>query len=206
VEKQDEADRLLDIAEDAVDKRNWALALAAVEAVLARGLRRTGARIWCARVYAELRRFDEARVLLEPHLEAGPAEVRRAAVGEWARLHRLRGDYAVAERWYRRLCELSPGSTTPFVFLGSTLARQGRFAEAEAVYRRATTLDGNPHEAWLNVGHVLRAQGRFGEALEAVREALRIDPEHEAATRFASDLEEALRFQAVEGGPTRRSG
>jgi len=103
-----------------------------------------------------------------------------------------------AAHWYRRLCELWPDSTTPRIFLGSALARQGRLEEAAAEYEQATRLEPHPDEAWLNLALVRRAQGRNAEALDHARDALRLDPGYEHAQQVIADVEEALRLHSAD--------
>lgn len=76
------------------------------------------------------------------------------------------------------------------IYLGLTLALQGRLRDAERVHRSATQcLEGCIDEAFYNLGLVLRAQERYQEAAECFREAIRRDPKYRIARRALRDVE-----------------
>jgi tetratricopeptide (TPR) repeat protein len=94
-------------------------------------------------------------------------------------------------------------STGTHIFLGATLAKQGRFAEAKRHHQRAITLatdrDGRPDEAHYNLGLILRAQRRYDEAAGHLTKALELDPQYKIAREALDDVRRAKRFREEAG-------
>jgi Flp pilus assembly protein TadD len=111
-------------------------------------------------------------------------------------LFREKGDFAVAEQWYRAAIEHSPRDAQGYILLGAMLARLGRLDEAEQTHRQATLCTaGCIDEAYHNLGLVLRAVERFSEALSCFESALRIDPQYKVARIAARDVKRVLRMR-----------
>ena len=146
-------------------------------------------------ILTTLRRFDEARALLDRAAESLSPD---ADVVFWAMARHLetRGDLDAADAWYARRCDDTPGATRAWVGRGDVYQRQGRLAQAEAAYRRATMLDGDRNVAWFQLGLVLRSQGRFADAVEAFARVLALDPVYPGAAAARADAEAAARIVA----------
>jgi tetratricopeptide (TPR) repeat protein len=146
-------------------------------------------------------RYEEA---IRVYLRA--AELRENArapiYGALGHLHRYRGDYAQAERWYQSAIEVSPHDAGGYIFLGGVQARQGKLNEAEATHRAATNCtEGCIDEANLNLGLVLRGQGHLREAAECFRKAIELTADYAEAIDALEDVETALAFLADDPAP-----
>ncbi len=141
--------------------------------------------IWLGGSLMDLARYDEAEQSLYQALERCPDDQRRIPLSTMGHLLCARGDHQHAAEWYRRAIEAQPKHTAGYLYLGGTLALQGRFREAEEIHRKATEMcyEGPVYEAFFNLGLVLRAQERFEEAAECLREAIRLDPEYRVARK-----------------------
>jgi tetratricopeptide (TPR) repeat protein len=138
-------------------------------------------------------RYTEALSALRRAARLCPPKRLNLVYRRFGHLHRCRGAFRLAERWYRRAIEVHPSGATDQIFLGALLATAGRLPEAEAVHRRATKCkEGCRDEAFLNLGLVLRALGRFSEARRCFQRALAIDPKYKAARKGLADVEHAI--------------
>ncbi len=100
-----------------------------------------------------------------------------------ARLMRIKGDLAEAERLYRealiRLRETSRPGDRPlnivYMNLAAVLREMGKLGEAEHLYREAleTSRPGDRALVYMNLAAVLREMGKLGEAEHLYREALK---------------------------------
>lgn len=111
-----------------------------------------------------------------------------------------RGDYANAEKYYRRSLEVSPTYPEPRYALSLLLLNQKRYEEAiEHATFDAKLEEGNP-EPFMVIGNAEFGLGRYDRAIEAYKQAVERDGSHLAA-RFnlanaytaAGDQELALR-------------
>ncbi|HXA52358.1 MAG TPA: tetratricopeptide repeat protein [Candidatus Acidoferrum sp.] len=140
-----------------------------------------------------------------------------AAVHGWGQLqlaeaHRLRGEYAAAEREYLRLAgETGPETGTALSGLAMLYLETGRLAEAESVARRVLALErarSGPHSAEAGyalglLGSALSRMQRHDEAQRELREAVRIagaalGAEHPQTARLRANLAAAM----IAGGRT----
>ena len=138
-------------------------------------------------------RYTEALAALRRGLPLCPPKKLHLVYYRFGQIHRERGAFRVAERWYRRAVEASPSDATYHIFLGALLARAGRLQEAEAVHRRATRCkEGCIDEAFLNLGLVLRALERYSDARKCFQRALELDPKYKQARKALSDVEHVI--------------
>jgi tetratricopeptide (TPR) repeat protein len=104
------------------------------------------------------------------------------------------GQLREAERWARKAAAISLAAQ---VFLGATLAKQGRFAEAKACHRRAARAPDDPRlardEAFYNLGLIFRAERRYAAAMKAFDRAVEIDPNYALAIQDRDDVRAAMR-------------
>lgn len=108
-----------------------------------------------------------------------------------------RGEFAEAERHYRRALEFRPRNADVHINLGGALLRQGQLPEAIEHFRQALAINPKEASAHNNLGYALSQQGRFAEAAHHLREALRLRPDYPDAR---GNLE---RITTAAGSPTR---
>ena len=151
-----------------------------------------------ADVLAKVARFDEAREALRKAEQICPDDKRDFLYHQLGHLYREKGNFRLAEKWYRRAIDLKP-STNHLVFLGACLAKQGRFSEAKRCHRRAIKVASeNPDEAWFNLGLILRAEGKEQAALKCFNKAIEFDPEYELAKDARKDILALMKIKATD--------
>jgi len=143
----------------------------------------------------ELGRYDTAEQRINEAIQGlGPEELPHGYI-HLGHLHRKRGNYDEAEKWYRRAAELNPDNAGRHIILGEVLASKGDFQNAEASYRTAIRCSHGPiDEGWLNLGLILRAQERYPEALICFEKALDLSPDYSAAALGKADVVKAIAF------------
>jgi tetratricopeptide (TPR) repeat protein len=112
----------------------------------------------------------------------------------WGLMYRAKNDLRRAEHWFRKALA-AERNTRRHVFVGATLAKQGRHVEALAEHRAAIALNspGDPvDEAHLNAALVLRGLGRYKEARVHLKKAIRLDPKYKDAFVALRDIERVL--------------
>jgi Tfp pilus assembly protein PilF len=87
----------------------------------------------------------------------------------------VKGQYAEAERHFRRALATDPGHPDALVNLGGSLIEQKRGAEAVAVLRRAVRLHPGSAKTHHLLTRALLELDRFAEALTPARDAVRLD-------------------------------
>ena len=144
-------------------------------------------------------KYKEAQKALRQAAAHTPRDRRWFLAVQWGHLYREKRDEKRSEMWYRKAVSLHPATGT-HIFLGATLAKQGRFAEAKSHYRRAIALATNSardaaDEAYYNLGLIYRAEGRFQEARRVLKRALKLDPNYTIAREALADVEQAVRLR-----------
>jgi tetratricopeptide (TPR) repeat protein len=86
------------------------------------------------------------------------------------------GEFATAERLYRKVRRLDPRDPVAAFNLGNLLRSDGRKVEAEAAYRAATKADPDFAEAWYNLADLRDEQGDPQQAVACLKRALDADP------------------------------
>jgi tetratricopeptide (TPR) repeat protein len=114
---------------------------------------------------------------------AGGAQTVTEAFAQGRELYK-NGNYAEAERRFKRALTLGPATAELHYLLGMCAAFQGRFDEAEAALSAAIGVDPFFAEAHVEIGGLFFKQKRFGESAKALRKALRLDP----GNAYARDL------------------
>lgn len=113
-----------------------------------------------------------------------------ASVAEGALLE-AQGDFAHAERAYRRASELDPGSAELWTRLGA-LACRARRAGARADFARAEALDDSYAPLARERARCARAEGHAKEALALAERAFSLDPLDEDTNLLLAALHDAL--------------
>ena len=139
-------------------------------------------------------RYDEALRALNKSVRLMKPKYRAVPYAFKGEMYKAKGNYRLAEQWYRRAIDLQPRNADWWAFLGSALARQGRLAEAKKVWRRQIALGtGATDEGHLNLGYIYRSEQKYKIALRHAKKALEIDPKYSAAKRLQKDLIDALK-------------
>jgi tetratricopeptide (TPR) repeat protein len=143
-----------------------------------------------AQVYRTLGLEEEAQeqVLLAaayPDATTAPdaifAAVEKEAVSSTALVLRGRrlaegGQFAEAEKLFRRVLEIRPGNARDFTNLGAALAAQGKVEEAVAQYDRALALDADDPVALSNLAMARADKGDLALAADTLLRAIAVDP------------------------------
>ena len=94
------------------------------------------------------------------------------------------GDIELAEAYYRKAIEVSPGYTTAYVWLALLLSNfTGDFEGAARLYRTAADLDPMATVPRYNLATQLSAIGRLDESMAEIEKGIEIDPT--VATSYA---------------------
>ena len=143
--------------------------------------------IYVARYGEALRALNKSVRLAKPKYHAIPFALK----GD---LYKAKGNYRLAEQWYRNAIDVEPRNANWWAFLGSVLARQGRLTEAKDVWRRQIKLGtGATDEGHLNLGFIYRSEQKYKIALRHAEKALAIDPNFEEAELLRKDLINAMK-------------
>jgi tetratricopeptide (TPR) repeat protein len=86
------------------------------------------------------------------------------------------GDFATAERLYRRAMNIDASDPAAPFNLANLLRSSGKTVEAEALYRDAVKADPSFAAAWYNLADILDDQGRANEAITSLEGAVKADP------------------------------
>lgn len=93
-------------------------------------------------------------------------------------IYREQGDYASAEKRYRRAVEIEPQNFDANYYHGLMLQLLNRVSEAVRAYRKALSIDPASPEANLNLATAYLQLGQPVEALPFARTAVRLKPDH----------------------------
>jgi tetratricopeptide (TPR) repeat protein len=142
---------------------------------------------YVARYVEALRALNKAARLMKPKYRAVPY----AFKGE---MYKAKGNYRLAEQWYRKAIDVQPRNAEWRAFLAGVLARQGRLPEAKEVWRTQIKLStGATDEGHLNLGYIYRSEQKYKIALRHAEKALTIDPNYREAKILRADLIEVLK-------------
>ena len=90
--------------------------------------------------------------------------------------HFNRGEYGLAERYFRAAVEKSPGDIAAWVGLAASYDRIGRFDLADRAYASAIKLAGETTDILNNQGYSYMLRGEFAKARSKLTQAYRRDP------------------------------
>jgi tetratricopeptide (TPR) repeat protein len=153
-----------------------------------------GGWIALADVLSTLARYAEADRALRKAERLIPPDLKATIWENRGELCRAKNNLRQVELWFRKALD-ERRTTRRHIFLGATLAKQGRLDEALAQHRAAIRLRTALEpidEAHYNAALVLRAQGRYEQARNHLRQALRLDPKYAEARGTLNDLERVL--------------
>jgi len=135
-----------------------------------------------AAVLSDAGRFDEARQVLEPLVNA--PDPTAAVVTAWAALvvEKLRKHDLALERLQQLI---DKGSVSWFVHacMGKTLSQIDRMTEAMESFRKATELAPDEATNWYDLGVLQRQMGAIAESQISISRSLQLDPNNAGALR-----------------------
>ena len=88
------------------------------------------------------------------------------------------GDWAGAEKEYRRAIELSPNYATAYHWLAESLAMQGRFDESFAEYKRALEIEPYSLAISTDLGMAYYYARQYDRAIEHLKKLIEMDPNY----------------------------
>jgi TolB-like protein/Tfp pilus assembly protein PilF len=178
------------------DEENRRKAQGLLEEVLERAPKYAGA--WVDLSIVHMRGFEQAltRAAQQAALRDQQAALERAlaldpgmadAHSLLARVHRLRWDFAAADRSMKRALELAPGSVDVLAAAAGLASTFGRLDEAIALQRRANEVDPLSGTGIYNLGFRYLAAGRFVEAAKTIEKLLELRPGRHGAHGLLGD-------------------
>jgi len=108
----------------------------------------------------------------------------------FATLHEKRGEFAEAEKSYRKAHEKNTTRGELLVMAANMAFHRGEAGKAEFLVREALKYQCERDEAYANLGGYLASQRRFAEAKAAFEEVVKIDPGSEHSLEWIEDLEQ----------------
>ena len=118
----------------------------------------------------EMRKTDEAMLVLQEGIELLPAQTGWAM--SLARLQLEHNDLTAADRTLARSQAYAEASADYAAFQGHLKSRLGAHRQAVGHYQRATRLAPNEGRWWLGLGLALEADGKLAESKEAFRRSV----------------------------------
>lgn len=187
---------LLEEAQRAIDRKDFAAALAPLEKVTADQPDFAYGFFQLGYVYIALERWEEARAACQRAIELDP-KLTEAYVNLGTLL--LGRDPSAAAAPLRKAVELIPAQSRPRYLLGLALERTGDFSGAIEALEGAVRLDPRGIEAQLALARVLLRAARNPSAEAAARAALVLEPDSDAARlALAHSLDAQQKPEAAE--------
>jgi len=168
-EKEDPLAPLLQQANDAIDKMDFATALDPLQKYIAQRPDEPYPHFQLGYAYAGLNRLDEAKTEFSRAIALDP---KMAAAYQNLGLVLMDSDPSAAADAFRHTAELQPTESRPRFLAGYSLEREGKFPEAIEQYRAALALSPTDYEAHFALGRVLLRTNDAAGAEEQFRAAL----------------------------------
>jgi len=143
----------------------------------------------------QLGRLNECETVLNS-IEEVPPQKRWLFALSWGQLYMEKGHFARAEMKFRESVQRNPGSTIPWIYLASSLAKQERIQEAFKELTKALNAKGDLDEVYFNLGLFMRYLRDYAAARDLLKNALAITPDYEGAQTALRDVEFCLRHSA----------
>ena len=168
-EKEDPLAPLLQLANEAIDKMDFAAALEPLQKYIAQRPDEPYPHFQLGYAYAGLKRSEDAKnefsraIALDPNM---------AAAYQNLGLVLMDSDPAAAAEAFRHVAELQPAESRPRFLAGFSLEHAGKFPEAIEQYRAALALSPKDYEARFALGRVLLRSNDAAGAEEQFRAAI----------------------------------
>jgi len=98
------------------------------------------------------------------------------------------GNYAEAEKEFRKAIEMNPDLPEPHYNLGRLLFKQDRYEEAENALRESIKIDPEKADAHVILGLIFALRGRDSEAEQEFREVIRLSPDDPMAYEMLANI------------------
>jgi tetratricopeptide (TPR) repeat protein len=105
-----------------------------------------------------------------------------------------RGNYGLAERYFRDAVEKAPRDATAWTGLAASYDRLRRFDLADRAYAQAIKLTGETIQLLNNQGYSFMMRGNFVRARQKLRRAYELDPANPVVINNLTLLNESRRF------------
>jgi len=181
--------RLLDEAQNAADRKDYATAAEDYRAYLEKKPDDALAHFNLGYVYTALEKPDAARTEYEKAVSLDP---KMAPAYQNLGLTLLASDPAAAVASLQKAVELSPEEVRPRLFLGKALERSGKIEPAIEQYRAAEKLAPEDLDVRLSLGWALLNESRIGDAQAEFRAALGMHADEARAAQAHLGLARAL--------------
>jgi len=168
-EKEDPLAPLLQQANDAIDKMDFASALDPLQKYIAQRPDEPYAHFQLGYAYAGLKRMEDAKAEFSRALALDP---KMAAAYQNLGLVLIDSDPAAAADAFRHAAELQPTESKPRFLEGFSLEQAGKFPQAVEQYRAALALSPKDYEAHFALGRVLLRSNDAAGAEEQFRAAI----------------------------------
>jgi protein O-GlcNAc transferase len=169
--KEDSLAALLQRANEAIDKMDFAAALDPLEKYIAQRPDDAYAHFQLGYSYAGLKRPEDAKTEFSRAIALDP---KMAAAHLNLGLVELDEDPGAAADSFRRAAELQPTESRPRFLAGYALERSGKYPDAIEQYRLALAISPQDYEAHFALGRVLLRTNAAAEAEAQFREAIQI--------------------------------
>ena len=108
--------------------------------------------------------------------------------------HFNRGNFGLAERYFREAVERTPRDVTAWVGLAASYDRLARFDLADRAYRYAITLGGRTPQILNNQGYSYMLRGNFVKARDLLTQANALEPNNPVILNNLQLLDGSRRF------------
>jgi Tfp pilus assembly protein PilF len=136
-----------------------------------------------ARLYDRLNQDEAAEREYRAAIEESPNDA--DLLNDYGVFHLRRGQWTVAEGWFRRALEASPGHDRASVNLAISLGMQDRRTESYEAFARVV----GSAAAYCNLGVLLQRQGQTDAGRDHFEQALRLDASLEPARQLLTSTE-----------------
>lgn len=185
-------DRLLNDAQSAVDRQDYATAAQDYQDYLAKKPDDAEVHFNLGYVYTAMQEPNDAKTEYEKAIELAPDDPKMAPAYQNLGLTLLPKDPAAAVDPLQHSAELAPQDARTKWLLGMALENSGKLAPAIEQYQAAEKLNDKDFDTRLALGHALIAASRPADAEPELREALALRPDGPDTPRVHLELAQCL--------------
>ena len=147
--------------------------------------------------YVHLRKFGEALSIIKKVIrlhQKDKGELAKAYIA-MGFLYQEKGNYKVAERWYRKALKMGPDNPAHYQYVGEALSLQGDFSEAEKYFNAVLNMETTAvkEQAYYELGFIRKTQGKYKEALFLYDKAAELGVDKECVDEERVDVKDAIK-------------